>query len=160
MNKSLLLALPTFFVLASCSNMDDACEDITLASEQIQECQALHKRIVDAKGDKVIYKGLALNDPAVLTAEKEWNEAHFDHIQKWDANVVRIPITPSNWQKHGKEFYFEAIDEAAVVRHVLAAAELLHVVRHEQTAHSLHLFVSLVVRSVHRNLLEVVRDDL
>lgn len=51
MNKSLLLALPTAILLASCSSMDDACEDITLASEQIQECQALHKRIIEAKGD-------------------------------------------------------------------------------------------------------------
>lgn len=53
MNK-LLLALPTIIVLASCSSVDDACEDVTLASEQIQECQALHKKIVNAKGDILI----------------------------------------------------------------------------------------------------------
>ena len=51
MNKSILLVLVLASLLASCSSSDDVCEDITLASEQIQECQALHKRIVNAKGD-------------------------------------------------------------------------------------------------------------
>lgn len=51
MNKSLLLALAATVVVTSCSSVDDACEDITLASEQIQECQALHRQIVAAKGD-------------------------------------------------------------------------------------------------------------
>jgi len=54
MNKLLLLVLPVVLVLASCSSVDNACEDVTLASEQIQECQALHKRIVNAKGDILI----------------------------------------------------------------------------------------------------------
>ena len=54
MNKSVLLALPLSLLLASCSSSDDACEDITLASEQIQQCQALHKKIINAKGDILI----------------------------------------------------------------------------------------------------------
>lgn len=48
------MVLPVVMLLASCSSVDDACEDVTLASEQIQECQALHKRIVNAKGDILI----------------------------------------------------------------------------------------------------------
>ena len=40
MNKSVFLALPLSILLASCSSSDDACEDITIASEQIQQCQA------------------------------------------------------------------------------------------------------------------------
>lgn len=54
MNKSVVLSLFLVSLLASCSSSDGACEDITLASEQIQECQALHKRIVAAKGDILI----------------------------------------------------------------------------------------------------------
>jgi hypothetical protein len=49
-----LLVLPVIILLASCSSVDDVCEDVTLASEQIQECQTLHKRIVNAKGDVII----------------------------------------------------------------------------------------------------------
>ena len=54
MNKSLFFSLLSVITLASCSSSDDVCEDITLASEQIQECQALHKSIVNAKGDILI----------------------------------------------------------------------------------------------------------
>ncbi len=49
-----LLLLPVTVLLVSCSSADDVCEDVTLASEQIQECQALHKRIINAKGDVII----------------------------------------------------------------------------------------------------------
>jgi uncharacterized protein YcfL len=41
-------------VLTGCSSNDDACEDITLASEQIQQCQALHRQIINAKGKPLI----------------------------------------------------------------------------------------------------------
>ncbi len=51
MNKSVFLAIPLILLLASCSSSDDACEDITIASEQIQQCQALHRQITSAKGD-------------------------------------------------------------------------------------------------------------
>lgn len=54
MNKSIFLSLSAITLLASCSSVDNVCEDITLASEQIQECQALHKRIIEAKGDILI----------------------------------------------------------------------------------------------------------
>ena len=54
MKKSLFLLIPVITLLASCSSVDNACEDVTLASEQIQECQALHKRIINAKGDVII----------------------------------------------------------------------------------------------------------
>ena len=51
MNKSLYISIFFTTLVSSCSSSDNVCEDITLASEQIQECQALHKRIVNAKGD-------------------------------------------------------------------------------------------------------------
>jgi hypothetical protein len=54
MNKSLFFALPISVLLASCSSSSDTCEDITLASEQIQECQVLHRKIINAKGDVLI----------------------------------------------------------------------------------------------------------
>jgi hypothetical protein len=46
--KKLLLTLSVTALLASCSNVDDTCEDVTLASEQIQQCQSLHKQIINA----------------------------------------------------------------------------------------------------------------
>jgi hypothetical protein len=54
MNKIVLVVIPFITLLAGCSSVHTVCEDITLASEQIQECQALHKRIINAKGDIII----------------------------------------------------------------------------------------------------------
>ena len=54
MNKSLYLPVILICLLSSCSSSENVCEDITLASEQIQQCQALHRQIVDAKGKTLI----------------------------------------------------------------------------------------------------------
>lgn len=42
--------------LAACTNTntDKACEDVTLASEQIQQCQILHRKIANAKNEPLI----------------------------------------------------------------------------------------------------------
>ena len=42
------------FFLTACASNNDACEDITLASEQIQQCQALHRQIVNSKDQPLI----------------------------------------------------------------------------------------------------------
>lgn len=39
--------------LSGCASQSE-CEDITLASEQVQQCQALHRQIVNAKGKPLI----------------------------------------------------------------------------------------------------------
>lgn len=54
MKHSFLLAVIFTFLLAACSSNNNACEDITLASEQIQQCQILHRQIVNAKGKPLI----------------------------------------------------------------------------------------------------------
>jgi hypothetical protein len=41
-------------VLTGCSSNDEVCEDITLASEQINQCQILHRQITHAKGKPII----------------------------------------------------------------------------------------------------------
>lgn len=49
MKSVLVLILPTFFILAGCATNENACEDVTLASEQVQQCQALQRQITQAK---------------------------------------------------------------------------------------------------------------
>ena len=46
------ILLPCF--LSACATQESACEDVTLASEQIQECQSLQRQIVNAKGRPLI----------------------------------------------------------------------------------------------------------
>ena len=54
MKYTSFLAAFIAIVLMGCSSNDDACEDITLASEQIHQCQILHRQIVNAKGKPLI----------------------------------------------------------------------------------------------------------
>ncbi len=54
MNKLFFITLPLAVALTSCSSSDNVCEDITLASEQIQECQSLHRQITRAKGQPLV----------------------------------------------------------------------------------------------------------
>lgn len=54
MKYPLFIAGFAAIAIAGCSSNDDACEDITLASEQIQQCQVLHRQIVNAKGKPLI----------------------------------------------------------------------------------------------------------
>ena len=54
MNKIILLACSSIVVIAGCSNTNHACEDITLASEQIQQCQVLQRQISNAKGQPLV----------------------------------------------------------------------------------------------------------
>ncbi len=48
------LVICSIFTLSGCATKENACEDITLASEQIQECQALQRQITNAKGRPLI----------------------------------------------------------------------------------------------------------
>jgi len=54
MKYPLFLATYIAVLLTGCSSSDNTCEDITLATEQIQQCQALHRQIVNAKGKPLI----------------------------------------------------------------------------------------------------------
>lgn len=53
MKYTLFSAISLVLLLVGCSSKQ-ACEDVTLASEQIQQCQALHRQIVNAKGKPLI----------------------------------------------------------------------------------------------------------
>ena len=52
--KTLLLSFVSTVLLSACSSSSNTCEDITLASEQIQQCQALHRQIINAKGKPLV----------------------------------------------------------------------------------------------------------
>ena len=40
--------------LSACATNENACEDVTLASEQVQQCQSLQRQIVKAKEQPII----------------------------------------------------------------------------------------------------------
>lgn len=54
MKISAIFAVTLVSVLSACAAQENACEDVTLASEQIQACQLLQRKITQAKGQPLI----------------------------------------------------------------------------------------------------------
>jgi uncharacterized protein YcfL len=54
MKQFALLVLPSILMFSGCSSNENTCEDVTLASEQIQQCQALQRQIIKAKQEPLI----------------------------------------------------------------------------------------------------------
>ena len=54
MKYTILSAIATIALLSGCSSQSGTCEDVTLAYEQIQACQALHKKIINTKDKPLI----------------------------------------------------------------------------------------------------------
>ncbi|MBA6253109.1 MAG: hypothetical protein ACI9O3_000920 [Colwellia sp.] len=48
-----LFSTLTLMTITGCSTTENACEDITIASEQIQMCQSLQRQIAEAKGKPI-----------------------------------------------------------------------------------------------------------
>ena len=68
-------------------------------------------RFVNPKGETVIFRGLALSDPAALKKKGQWGRRYFEEAKKWNANVVRIPVHPSEWRALGEKAYLEMLDQ-------------------------------------------------
>ncbi len=54
MKHSFASALLSVVFFSSCASHQNACEDVTVAKEQIQACQALQRQIVKAKDRPLI----------------------------------------------------------------------------------------------------------
>ena len=68
-------------------------------------------KFVDERGQVVIFRGVNIADPDKLASEGHFKRAHFEVIKSWGANVVRIPVHPSAWQKRGKKGYLALLDQ-------------------------------------------------
>lgn len=54
MKNIIFIIFPSIIALAGCASQEHACEDVTLASEQVQECQSLQRQITNAKNQPII----------------------------------------------------------------------------------------------------------
>ena len=54
MIKQLVIIVSGLLFFSACSSNNNVCEDVTLASEQVQQCQLLHKQIINAKGTPLL----------------------------------------------------------------------------------------------------------
>lgn len=68
-------------------------------------------QFVTESGNEVIFRGASVADPDKMQNEKRLTKEHFAVLKKWGANVVRLPVHPSAWRKHGKKNYLLMLDQ-------------------------------------------------
>lgn len=49
-----LNSVGAILLLSGCATMENPCEDVTVAAEQVQACQSLQKQIASAKGKPIL----------------------------------------------------------------------------------------------------------
>ena len=81
-------------------------------------------KFVTADGKPIVFRGLNASDPDKLDREGHWDKTYFAEMKKWGANLVRLPVHPTAWQKRGAEDYLKLLDRGVA----LASEQGLYVV--------------------------------
>ena len=68
-------------------------------------------KFVNDRGEVMVFRGVNISDPDKLVNGGHFNREYFEAIKSWRANVVRIPVHPSAWQKRGKNAYLSLLDQ-------------------------------------------------
>ncbi len=69
-------------------------------------------RFVDASGQPVLFRGLAISDPDKLEMQGHWNRDLFVKVQAMGAKLVRIPVHPVAWRERTPTEYLKLLDQA------------------------------------------------
>jgi len=85
--------------------------DQSKITKQLPLVKVKGNTFVNDKGDVLVFRGVNISDPDKLVNQGHFNRKHFEVIKAWGANVVRIPVHPSAWQKRGKNGYLPILDQ-------------------------------------------------
>ena len=69
-------------------------------------------KLINSKGDTILFRGLAISDPDKIEREGHWNLNHFQQVKEMGATVVRIPVHPVAWRERTPENYIKLLDQA------------------------------------------------
>jgi endoglucanase len=69
-------------------------------------------KLVNSKGDTILFRGLAISDPDKIENQGYWNKKHFEKIKEMGATIVRIPVHPVAWRERTPDKYLELLDHA------------------------------------------------
>lgn len=88
--------------------------DATRLPKRLDALRVDGSRFVDSAGQTLILQGVNISDPDKLEKNGRYNRRHFEVIQEWGANVVRVPVHPTAWRSRGKQEYLELLDRAVI----------------------------------------------
>jgi hypothetical protein len=69
-------------------------------------------RFINAQGDTVLFRGLAIADPDKLAQEGRWNKELFESVKQMGTMIVRIPVHPVPWRMRTPAKYLPLLDQA------------------------------------------------
>jgi endoglucanase len=69
-------------------------------------------KFVNAAGDTILFRGVAIADPDKLEQQGAWNKNLFVHIKQFGASIVRIPVHPVPWRMRTPAQYIVLLDQA------------------------------------------------
>ncbi len=69
-------------------------------------------KFVNARGDTVLFRGLAIADPDKLEQQGRWDKNLFVHVKEVGAMIVRIPVHPAAWRMRTPARYLRLLDQA------------------------------------------------
>lgn len=69
-------------------------------------------KFLNALGDTVLFRGVAIADPDKIDQEGRWNKNLFVKVKEFGAMIVRIPVHPAAWHARTPINYLELLDQA------------------------------------------------
>ena len=96
-------------ILLSCT--DIYAQSISSDESKVQRIAVSGNKFINEAGQKIQFKGYSSSDPDKLVYNGKWNQGYFDEMKAWGANLVRFPIHPAAWRKHGKNAYLSLVDQ-------------------------------------------------
>ncbi len=74
--------------------------------------QVKGNKFVNAKGDTILFRGLAIADPDKIAQEGRWDKNLFVKVKEMGTMIVRIPVHPVPWRMRTPAKYLELLDQA------------------------------------------------
>ncbi len=104
--KNLCVLLSALFLCVLAVSCADKSPDQTVLSQ----INVKGNSFVDADGNKIIFRGIALSDLHKLEEDGKWTREHVQKAKEWGANVVRFAVHPPWVRERGRETYYQLLD--------------------------------------------------
>ena len=94
-----------FFLLWVCFT------NLAQSQSSLPKIKVKGNQFVTEHGKTIVFRGLNMSDPDKLFSGGHWDKRIFQEAKNWGANVLRFPVHPSAWRRHGKKNYLKLLDE-------------------------------------------------
>ncbi|MBI5464074.1 MAG: cellulase family glycosylhydrolase, partial [Ignavibacteriales bacterium] len=81
-------------------------------AKKLSLIKVARNKFVDARGDTMLFRGLAISDPDKIEHQGHWNKNHFLKVKEMGATIVRIPVHPIAWRERTPVQYLALLDQA------------------------------------------------